>query len=460
MQGSVEDSDRQLQLFFSVTGRKVIAMMTIMALPKLVMYAGKLGASLEEQREGASRESSAFRSSRLPKPDNALSEVANAMLKSARGKLKESDTLTYMISQHMELKLEELVFIVLPRSQNDTELARFIGRDVSAQLERVVQRGTYPIQRILELSLSRMAISQLLRHHPHTRLPLQETDVLAAVENNFAGTENIIFSLPSMNMRMTSDEDLKEGLRLLPYDFDSTFVRREGHINMENINITFNLSLYSWLTNLRKTFTRELKRAQDISEWRVGNATSALTGRPRQGSTDLTSSPVSADNDQPQSPPRSRSSSHSRPSTPQRSRSVESVILGQAVWGQFPRSPAMQTKSATVDTTRVSDELSASTPFLTRTPSAAGKPSEKTNVAEAPPKKSLDLVFRPRSRKIERLTVRQLGEATPDVMHPFFTKKAGFNLEESLPQYVHEYATAPIEEIMKGLLKLYSKQLS
>ena len=65
-----------------------------------------------------------------------------------------------------------------------------------------------------------------------------------------------------------------------------------------------------------------------------------------------------------------------------------------------------------------------------------------------------------RERHIERLTMRQLGEATPDVMHPFFMKKAGFSLEDSLPQYVHEYATMPTEEIMKALLKLYSKQLT
>jgi len=56
--------------------------------------------------------------------------------------------------------------------------------------------------------------------------------------------------------------------------------------------------------------------------------------------------------------------------------------------------------------------------------------------------------------------MRQLGEATPDVMHPFFTKKAGFSLEDGLPQYVHEYATMPIEEITQVLLKLYSRQLS
>lgn len=69
------------------------------------------------------------------------------------------------------------------------------------------------------------------------------------------------------------------------------------------------------------------------------------------------------------------------------------------------------------------------------------------------------IVYQPRNRHIERLTMRQLGEATPDVMHPFFMKKAGFNLEDSLPQYVNEYATTPLEEIMSLLLKLYSKQL-
>jgi len=68
-------------------------------------------------------------------------------------------------------------------------------------------------------------------------------------------------------------------------------------------------------------------------------------------------------------------------------------------------------------------------------------------------------MYKARKRHIERLTMRQLGEATPDVMHPFFMKKAGFNLEDSLPQYVHEYATTPLEEIMEVLLKLYSQQL-
>lgn len=90
---------------------------------------------------------------------------------------------------------------------------------------------------------------------------------------------------------------------------------------------------------------------------------------------------------------------------------------------------------------------------------SSGKAADIAIALDATPKKTGDISYNVRSRRIERLTVRQLGEATPDVMHPFFTKKAGFNLEESLPQFVHEYATLPIEQIMKVLLKLYSKQL-
>ena len=57
--------DRQLQLSFTVSGSKVVAMLTVMAIPKLVAYAGKFVENLEAQREGASRESSAFRSAQI-----------------------------------------------------------------------------------------------------------------------------------------------------------------------------------------------------------------------------------------------------------------------------------------------------------------------------------------------------------------------------------------------------------
>ncbi|KAI5121559.1 hypothetical protein M0805_000740 [Coniferiporia weirii] len=450
--------DRQLQLFFTVSGTKVHAMMTIMAIPKLMMYAGKLRANLEVQREGASRESSAFRSTRLPRPDNALSEVANAMFQSARTKLKEAETFSYVIGQHMRLKLDELVFVVLPRSQGDNELARFIGQDVMAQLERTVQQDSLPVHRNLRLSLSRMSISQLIKQGFDPRLPGQEFDVLTSSRRNLAATENIIFSLPAMDMCMITDEEVLEGSRMLPYDFISNFVRLGGQKGTENINISFNISLYSWLTVLRKTFTRELKRAQDIIEWRAGNTSPLSVNSARFASPDVTTSPFSFGIDQTQSPIESRPSSRSssRPSSPARARVVEPITIAAPSKGSTSKAPALTSKFSPSDVAS-NAERGVDLPPLTRTTSASEKGADKPDV---PLKKPSELVYTARSRKIERLTVRQLGEATPDVMHPFFTRKAGFNLEESLPQYVHEYATLPIEEIMKVLVKLYSKQLN
>ncbi|KAH8118988.1 hypothetical protein DFH11DRAFT_1696800 [Phellopilus nigrolimitatus] len=455
---STSQKGRQLQLYFSVSGSKVIAMMTIMAMPKLMMYAGKFRANMEAQQEGASRESSAFRSTRLPKPENALSEVANAMFQSARTKLKETESLSYVIGQHMMLKLEELVFVLLPRSQGDNELARFIGRNVMAQLERTVQQDGFPIHRDLRLSLSHMSISQLLKQGFDPHLPGQEFDMLTTSGRSLAATENVIFSLPAMDMHMITDEEGK-GSRVLPYDFVSDFVRREGQKGTENINISFNISLYSWLTILRKTFTRELKRAQEIAEWRAGGVSPPFTTAPRFGSSDAPTSPPAFGSDRYQSPPQSRPSS--RPASPIRSRSGDSAILVSPSKTYSSKSPGMlpSPKYGSPDSSKNPDHGGPGVPLI-RTPSDSGKGTDKLGSSEAPVKKPLEITYVARTRRIERLTVRQLGEATPDVMHPFFTRRAGFNLEESLPQYVHEYATLPIEEIMKALVKLYGKQLS
>ncbi|KAL5507471.1 CSF1 [Sanghuangporus vaninii] len=451
--------NRQLHLYSSVSGTKVIAMMTIMALPKLMMYAGKLRSSLEAQRDGASRESSAFRSTRLPKPENALSEVANAMFRSARSKLKETESLSYVINQHMGLRLDELIFVVLPRSQGDTEVARVIGRNVMSRLDRIVHQVNLPAHRDLQLSLSHLSISQLLKQGFDPRLSDKEFDVLTTGGRSFSGTENVIFSLPAMDMRMITDEQMQDGTRLLPYDFSSKFTHRDGHRG-EDIHISLNIRLYSWLTVLRKTFTRELRRAHEAIESKAANLTPATISPPRLASPDANSSPFAFENDDGYSPPGSSPSSRqsSRPASPVRPRSVESVIVAAPSKGQSTPIVLATPKFGLPGTTKLAGRTSPE--FNTvQAPPISGEPSSKPIPQDSPAKKSQEMAFISRSRRIERLTVKQLGEATPDVMHPFFTKKAGFNLEESLPQYVHEYATLPIEEIMKGLVKLFSKQL-
>lgn len=456
-------NDKGLRLHFTVDGSKVTAIMTIMAIPKLVMYAGKFVANLEAQREGASRESSVFRATRLPKPENALSEVATAMFQTARSRLKEYDTLIYAIEQHIQLKLDEIAFVLLPRSQGDNELARFIGRGVKAELQRTVVPNGTPADRHLLLSLANMSISQLIRTSSDHRPPDQEFEVLTDPSRPSPVMENIIFALPAMDMKMMANEEGHDGKTFLVYDFDSSFIRLEGQKNLENINITLNISLYSWLTTLHKTFSRELKRAQEVAGLRGGMA-SPLIHTNRVHSPEVTVSPTLTE-----SPPHTRPSSpaHDLAKPPEKTNSSGKTTPQHET---FPTSP-VHLHTATHGTASPTKSQPLTNPVTT--PSArtlipgdsttrsqseqAGVPDESVSAVKRTT--GTDIVYKPRKRHIERLTVRQLGEATPDVMHPFFTKRAGFNLEDSLPQYVHEYATLPLEEIMKALVKLYSRQL-
>jgi len=314
------------------------------------------------------------------------------MIQSARSRLKESERLSYSIKQQISLDLEELIFVLFPRASDDFLLARFQGRNIIAQLKRNVDVDGIPHDRDLSLALSQMTISQLIRY-PSSITPIQEIEVLLwAKERLPGGSENTIFKLPAMKMIMISHEEQSGiGKKTLQYEFFSKFTRLHEEKNLERISITFNLALYSWLAELRETFTRELKRAQDTVFWRSNQGTETV---------DVKSAPVSKQ-DREQIP----------------------KALGDAGSQDAKDSSASQDQSKT------------------------------------PAKTSYDLVYIAKKCDIERLTVTQLGAATPDVRHPFFTRKAGFNLETSLPQYVHEYATLPVEEIMRGLLKIYSKQL-
>ncbi|KAJ7770170.1 hypothetical protein DFH07DRAFT_1004242, partial [Mycena maculata] len=405
----VQLEGRTVRLSVTVESPEIVAVVTVGTIPKLLSYANKFKANLDAQREGASRESTTFHQSRTPNPENPLSAVAEAMLLSARTRFKEAETgLSYVVRQYMSLRLGTLRLVVFPRTMGDLEIAQFIGRDVCAQLDRLVELQAAPAKRDLRLSFSFMTISRFTQLG-HLASPTILSDgrewltslLKDAVEANIVG-------LPSMRIHMVSEETLDAlSSKVLEYDFHSRFNRQEGEKSFEDIYISLNVALYSWLTLLRKNLAREMEQVRATAEWRT-SVTSAS------------------------------------PATGHRKKAPENL--------QIPPIEVMKTlrptvKSATLvhlpDKPIVRAEQDSDTPT-----SAVGPVTEKGG-----------LVYRPKKRQIERLTMRQLGEATPDVMHPFFMKKAGFNLEDSLPQYVNEYATGPLEEIMEVLLKLYSRQL-
>lgn len=437
--------ERPLRLSFTVSGTEIIAAATVGTIPKLLSYSNKFKANMEAQREGASRESKAFQMTRSPKPDNPLSDVANAMLSSARDRFKEAEAgLLYMIEQHLSLRLKSLRLAVFPRTMGDLEMAQFVGSIVEASLDRKAASDGLLAKRILHLSFSSMSISKYsqLNHSLSTTAdPSDGQNWLTLLLRGAA--EAIIVGLPSMNMVMTSEESVNQVSKELSYEFNSKFVRREGVQDFEDIYITLNMSLYSWLTVLRKNLAREMNQAQASSDWRGNPGTVAASRKKIVESLQL--GEIKEDS--------SDALFSSKSSTWQHSATIPSAT-GPAT--TEARSPSSDIIAASPVAESGLDE--AESPVSTQ-PTAIPTPAGPSTLPTSTAHKAGGIVYKPGERHIERLNMRQLGEATPDVMHPFFMKKAGFNLEDSLPQYVHEYATVPIEEIMQVLLKLYSKQL-
>ncbi|KAJ7045588.1 hypothetical protein C8F04DRAFT_939778 [Mycena alexandri] len=399
-----QEQGRTVKLSVTVESPEIVAVVTVGTIPKLLSYANKFKANLDAQREGASRESKTFHLSRTPNPDNPLSAVAEAMLVSARSRFKEADTaLSYVVRQHMRLRLGTLRLVVFPRTMGDLEIAQFIGRDVCAQLERLLELQSVPPKRNLQLSFSFMTISRFtqLGHLAPPTILSDGREWLTSLLKDAA--EANIVGLPSMEIQMVSEETAAgPSSKILEYDFQSRFNRQQGVQSFEDIYISLNVALYSWLTLLRKNLSREMDQVRATAEWRTTVA-AALPASYRR-------------------------------------KAPETLQLDAT------KSVRVPIKSATI-----------------------GHPADKAAIAEkednasAIPVGSVSerggLIYKAKRREIERLTMRQLGEATPDVMHPFFMKKAGFNLEDSFPQYVNEYATGPLEEIMEVLLKLYSREL-
>ncbi|KAF5393264.1 hypothetical protein D9757_000624 [Collybiopsis confluens] len=413
-------TDRPLRLSFTVKSPEVVAVATVGTIPKLLAYANKFKANLEAQKEGASRESNTFRISQSPKPENPLSAVAEAMINSARTRFKEADViLSYMIQQHMSLRLDSLRLVVFPRAMGDPEVAQFLGQDVRGRLHRLVESVNTSSRRGIRFSFSSMKISRFTQLGHAVLPPSSEiSDGRQWLEDLLKdATGADIVGLPSMIMNMTSEES-KEGLRkVLSYDFDSKFVRRTGMQHSEDIYITLNVALYAWLTVMRKTLTREMDQVQTVADWR-----NYATG-------------------------------------PAPSRKKVPEPLGLAEASRFATIPQPSSKPPLTPAPPKSASLLS--PTFSFSPDLLTSPQPPLAEAASPPSDAEGnaITYRHGRRNIERLTMRQLGEATPDVMHPFFMKKAGFSLEDSLPQYVHEYATAPLEQIMEVLLKLYSRQL-
>ena len=445
--------DRLLRLSFVVSGTELIAVGSVGTIPKLFSYGSRFQANLQAQREGAARESKAFRIAHSPKPVNPLSAFANAMLQTARTRLREKeDSLSYVVQQRMQFSLGSLKLVVFPRTMEDNEMASFGASELRADLDLIIESNDLPVKRKMLLAFAGMSASRV-GPLSHGMVP---DDVRADIRKWLDALRkgmpvSTIFELPAMDMEMESEEIG----RILEYNFESKFAQRgKPTARREDIFITLNVALYSWLTLLRKNLAREMSQAQGSLDRRqavgIPTAGASTPGRRRTitESSTLDTSPSTFSQIDRNVSPRQRAlgsdtvvERHHKTTLSMSAMPSRSEALGPPIELTMP-SPG---PSLDVATTSSSNNAQLPPSPIALTPSMEPPPS---------------LVYQPRRRHIERLQMRQLGEATPDVMHPFFTKKAGFSLEDALPQYVHEYSTMPIEEITRALLKLYSQQLS
>ena len=446
--------DRLLRLSFVVSGTELIAVGSVGTIPKLFSYGSRFQANLQAQREGAARESQAFRIAHSPKPVNPLSAFANAMLQTARTRLREKeDSLTYVVQQRMQFSLGSLKLVVFPRTMEDNEMASFGASEIRADLDLIIESNDLPAKRKLLLSFAGMSASRIGPLNHGTVPDDVRTDVRKWLDALRKGMPiSTIFELPAMNMEMESEEIGG----ILEYNFESKFAQGgKPTARREDIFITLNVALYSWLTLLRKNLARELSQAQGSVDHRQAAGLPAATpsgaSTPRRRRTitesstlDITSPPISSPRPRVLTRSDAAIERHHKTTLSMSAMPSRSDMLGPPIELAMP-SRGSATPPLDVPTTTSSTSAQPPPSPIAPAPSLGPSPS---------------LVYQPRRRHIERLQMRQLGEATPDVMHPFFTKKAGFSLEDALPQYVHEYASMPIEEITRALLKLYSQQLS
>ncbi|EJT99737.1 hypothetical protein DACRYDRAFT_101324 [Dacryopinax primogenitus] len=250
-------SNQEVKLNFSVRAETFEAVGTVLTLPRLIALFNRLQALLATQREGAARESEAFRALRSSRVDNPLSDVATAMLASARPKFKE-DTCSraVMILQNMQLEAGRIRLAVFPRSTSDQDMVRFEAKTVSAELSRnALEDGRY--HRKLNMHLSSFAIQRL---QPRS-LTTEEFTAITAIRW-FAllksASEATIFNGPPTRVYMESWEDPKD--MRLDYEYDMTYSSLFDKSAEGTVFLALNYALFKWLDNLAQSFQEEMDK--------------------------------------------------------------------------------------------------------------------------------------------------------------------------------------------------------
>ncbi|CAE6416310.1 unnamed protein product [Rhizoctonia solani] len=397
---SIPVKDREVLLEFSIQAGEILAYSSTSTIPKMISVGGKLAALIKAQKLGAARESNAFRTSQMPKPDTALSEVAAAMLQSARSKFKETETFQFAVIQRLKLSIKTLKLAVPPVTQQRAETALFTARQVEGELHRTI-RPHEPPRRKLLLELGAFSIRGVPQHGAQD-MQMTARDILEAFPYG-----SRVFLFPATRIIMqTKQTDNK-----ICYDFAINLTHHP--VGDKGIYVALSFASWNWLLGIKRKFETDL----DTAFAEVAQSTKDITPRHRRRTVDTDPGGRSTDDDT-----GIRTAYHSPALTPRSQTPPPSSA---------PTSPR-----------------GASTP-------AAQSSANVISVQPISGSRGLEYEESESNVSIDAPTLEVLGRATPDISNtPTFK-----GLKKALPTWVHEYTTLPIEEIMNVLLEVYSKQL-
>ncbi|CAE6438798.1 unnamed protein product [Rhizoctonia solani] len=397
---SIPVNEREVLLEFNIQAGEILAYSSTSTIPKMISVGGKLAALIKAQKLGAARESNAFRTSQMPKPDTALSEVAAAMLQSARSKFRETETFQFAVIQRLRLSIKTLKLAVPPVTQQRAETALFTARQVEGELHRTIRPHEPPHRKLL-LELGAFSIRGVPQQGGQD-MQMTARDILDAFPYG-----SRVFLFPATRIIMqTKQTDNK-----ICYDFAINLTHHP--VGDKGIYVALSFASWNWLLGIKRKFETDL----EVAFAEAAQSTKDTAPRHRRRTVDTDPGGRSTDDDA-----AIRTTYHSPALTPRSQTPPPSSA---------PTSPR-----------------GASIPIL--------QPS--SNVISVQPirgSRGLEYEESESNVSIDAPTLEVLGRATPDISNtPTFK-----GLKKALPTWVHEYTTLPIEEIMNVLLEVYSKQL-
>lgn len=356
-----------------------------MTASELIRLGGRVSALMQAQKEGAARESKVFAATRSPKPQNPLSQVASAMVRSARSKLKEVENLNILVVQHMNLEIGQIRLGIF--NETDTRMTQFEADGVHGELIRHVHSEATSPHRDLRLSLLSFEVR-------NGDVPPQDKwlDFLSGAK---------VFTMPEMVITMKSTE--YTDVNRIDYDFRSTFPREtKARAGQRTLYIALDFHKYEQLMAMQSAFKEAIEKA--LIE--IGQ-------------------------------------------TPQRPQVKNTLsVLKTSDLPGIVEDPHKDDVSVIRNNVKVEE--------------SSGGGGVETDVSTAPDLSTIKvgmrgLTYHCLTRTIETPKLHQLGAASPDL--ETFKQWTNISIRDSLPVWIHEYATVPIEQLMKGLLEVYIKQL-